>query len=189
MRILSLAILPVLFVCCISQRFLVTSTGVIGTGCPLGTAAVDVNDSTRKVTVRADSFRAQAGRGIGISENRKACRVMLGVDIPEGHSFAFDRASSGVSYSADGGVLLSVTSLSYFQGSLEQSQGLSTIPGPTRGSANLTSRLTPAQWSPCGGSAVVILGSDLRVNGSASARSAGSIESRLWESSFLWRVC
>lgn len=67
--------------------FNITSLGVLGTGCPPGTTYYALNADKTAVTVTFSQFYAEAGPGISISSNRKACQLTLGVRVPSGFSF------------------------------------------------------------------------------------------------------
>ena len=88
-----------------TDNFCSTSLGVLGTGCPAGStyyvlnrkqfsdpcfclAPIDILLAERTaVTVTFSEFFAEAGPGITISKNRKACQLTFGVNVPPGFTF------------------------------------------------------------------------------------------------------
>ncbi|KAG2006677.1 hypothetical protein CC2G_014436 [Coprinopsis cinerea AmutBmut pab1-1] len=179
-----------LFLHVAAQTLTVKSARANGSGCPPGTAVVDVDNKNQKIKVRVQKFKAEAGPGLRISSSRRNCRVTLAVEVPEGYSFAAEKTVAKASYSAQSGVTLTSSSLAYFQGELEQGKGSTTVSGPTKGESTLTNEVSPRVWSPCGKDAILNLGTDLRVNNAGNRQRSGSISvDDVWEGTFVWRKC
>src|SRR5690242_2282373 len=55
-----------------------------GTGCPAGTASVNLSEDATSFTLIFDQFLAQIGPGIPLAESRKNCQVNLTLHVPQG---------------------------------------------------------------------------------------------------------
>ncbi|MCU7729908.1 DUF4360 domain-containing protein [Actinoplanes sp. KI2] len=64
---------------------------VIGSGCPLGTAAVALNPGATFMTVTYSQFLAQVGVGAMPTDNRKNCQANIRVHVPQGWTFAIEK--------------------------------------------------------------------------------------------------
>ncbi len=57
-----------------------------GTGCPQGTVGTTLSPDSKVLSVIFDAFMAQAGRGAGISIERKTCSLAVPIHVPQGLS-------------------------------------------------------------------------------------------------------
>ncbi|RXW20948.1 hypothetical protein EST38_g4906 [Candolleomyces aberdarensis] len=173
--------------------FNITSLGVLGTGCPPGSAYYSINPDKTTVKVEFSGFIAEAGPGIAIRNNRKACQLTLGVSVPAGFAFGVDTVDYRGDYQLGSGVTASHQTFYYFQGQLVQATASSTIIGPaSSGDYNpgppfdLASTVT----SPCGVSTVLNINSDVRVSNSANKTASGYISmTSILPLNLQWRTC
>ncbi|KAF5331872.1 hypothetical protein D9611_008833 [Ephemerocybe angulata] len=178
--------------------FNITSLGVIGTGCPPGSTYHVLNAEKTAVTVTFSEFYAEAGPGISISKNRKACQLTFGISVPPGFTFGVASVDYRGYYQLDSKVTASQSSLYYFQGEVVQADARSTLTGPINGK-EYTYRdqfeLVSTVQSPCGKSTVLNINSDVRVSNSANTKGAGylatdSIDTSLATTfNFQWQTC
>jgi len=159
-------------------EFEITSVGVIGTGCPPGTAYVAVSDDNTALTAVFSEFQAVAGPGVPLKDNRKACRLTLGVKIPKGYNFGLKSIDSAGYYQLDKDVTATQGSYYYFQGEVAQANARTTYTGPIPGKAYINKETydqTSTVRSPCGGEVILNISNDVRVNNSKNKDGEGAI--------------
>ncbi len=75
-----------------SGRITVDVVSVNGSGCPAGTAQVDVAPDNSAFTVTYSDYTASVGAGAGATDFRKNCHLGLRVNIPSGFTYAIAQA-------------------------------------------------------------------------------------------------
>jgi len=178
--------------------FNITSLGVLGTGCPPGSTYWVLNAEKTAVTVTFSEFYAEAGPGIAISKNRKACQLTFGVNVPPGFTFGVANVDYRGYYQLDSKVTAAQSSLYYFQGEVIQASARSNLVGPVNGK-EYTYRdsfdLVSTVLAPCGKSTVLNINSDVRVSNSGNTKGSGylatdSIDTSLTTTfNFQWQTC
>lgn len=156
------------------EGFEITSVGVIGTGCPPGSAYVLVSDDATALTAVFSELNAEAGPGVSIRNNRRACQLSLGVNVPEGYRFSLKTVESAGYYQLDEGVTASQGTYYYFQGQLAQANARGTYNGPVDGKDYvLKEEFSESLTSPCGKATVLNINTDVRVSNSKNANGFG----------------
>lgn len=183
-----LAIVLALSLQAAAQSLTVTKSGVIGSGCPAGTA--DISLSNNVVSVAASNFVASTGPGVPYSSGRKNCQATLSVNIPRGYQFAFKESRLPVQVVSERGTQVTATSAYYFQGEATEDQNTATVPAGASGSVTLVNSFAPSAWSSCGGSATVSINNALRASNSANRSASGSVRLRgTLNTRVVWRAC
>jgi len=122
----------------------------------------------------------------------------LGVDVPQGFSFAIVNVDYRGFYDLDTGVNGYHDASYYFQGQLAQADATSTINGPIAGADYVyrdSFSLTPTIASPCGEDTVLNINSAVRVDNSGNTAGSGfitddSIDASITQTfNFQWLTC
>ncbi|KAF9045073.1 hypothetical protein BJ165DRAFT_1475072 [Panaeolus papilionaceus] len=160
----------------LAQKYSITDYILSGTGCARGSATATISDDMRSISLKYQSFVANAGPGVADSNNRKNCQLTLAVSAPAGYQFAFNDFSYSGRYALDSGIKAQYQTDYYFQSSIQESTGVVNVAGPAANSTRYISTTPkPLVWSPCGKSSIVGINSAVRVDNSASANGSGLI--------------
>lgn len=148
-----------------------------GTGCPEGTATVDLSDDRQAFTVIYDQFVTNIGPGVSITESRKNCQLNLTLHIP--HGFTYGIASvdyRGFVDIARGAKGLQKASY-YFQGQAPTASTWRPFNGRMVGDWHLHDEVEWASivWSPCGVERALNVNAQLRLEKGSSSSSAESM--------------
>lgn len=137
-----------------------------GTGCPAGSASVNVAPGDEAISILFDQFTAEAGRTTNRRVDRKACNISIPVQVPQGYSVAvFAVDYRGFNSIPRGG--MTRLSSEYFWAGSKGPQITRTWTGPQNADYTVTDNLVAQTivWAPCGASV------NLRVNSSMMAQS------------------
>ena len=138
-----------------------------GSGCPAGTVASYVSPDSSTFDLMFDSFIAEAGPGVPLTESRKVCSINLDLTMPQGWSYSVHSAETRGFASLDAGTSAAQTNRYSFQGSTPSASFGSMMSGPLAQDFTFMDRLgmTRQVWSPCGASRSL----NLRVEASVKA--------------------
>lgn len=87
-----------------------------GSGCPDGTAEVNVSPDNKAFTVAYSEFVAQVGPEAKPTDFRKQCQLSLNVQVPEGYTYAVASADYRGYARLEEGAKATETAYYYFQG-------------------------------------------------------------------------
>ncbi|MEY4615847.1 MAG: hypothetical protein RJB66_807 [Pseudomonadota bacterium] len=142
-----------------------------GTGCPAGSASVNVSPDDSAVSILFDSYVTEAGYTTNRSVDRKACNITIPVQVPQGYSVSvfqvdyrgFNAVPRGASTRFDA---------EYFWAGSRGPRLSKTFLGPINDNYSLTDmiRANTLVWAPCGASV------NLRVNTSMMAKTNANFE-------------
>jgi hypothetical protein len=159
-------------------RITVSVVTVLGTGCPMHTAAVAAAADNTAFTVTYSAFTAMAGPGAQPTDSRKNCQIAVEVNYPQGFTFAIAQVDyRGFADLAASDVGTEQANY-YFQGDSETAHVSHRFNGPRRAGWQATDATTLASlvWAPCGERRDVNINAELRVDkGTASPRKQSSM--------------
>jgi len=98
------------------DRIVVQIVTVIGSGCPIGTAAIAVAPDNTAFTVTYSDYLAQVGVGAKPTDFRKNCQINVAVHAPGGFTFAVAKADYRGFASLARGASATLRANYYFQG-------------------------------------------------------------------------
>ncbi|TWW08491.1 hypothetical protein E3A20_23810 [Planctomyces bekefii] len=168
-----------------------------GSGCAAGTVAENVSADGQAFTLLFDSYIAQIGPGVPLTEKRKNCQINLDLDFPQGWSFTI----ASIDYRGYGSLQRGVTGLQkatyYFQGDARQVSGQTTFSGPFDQDYQARDQigLIAEVWSPCGATRALNINSQVRLDNTRSPRSSGILTVDSIDGSFVtvfnlkWKRC
>jgi hypothetical protein len=153
-----------------------------GSGCPAGTVAENLAPDLQAFTLLFDSYVAEIGPGLPLSQARRNCQILVDLQFPQGWSYSvFDVDYRGFA-NLDLGVSGIQQSNYYFQGEFLTSRLQTTLNGPRASDYQIRDSLplNALVWSPCGAQRALIINSSVRVannSGNPDARGAMSTDS------------
>jgi|SRR5918995_6929719 hypothetical protein len=170
-----------------------------GSGCPRGTAEVNVLPDNAGFTVTYHSkYLAWAGVGADPTDFRKNCQVNLQVDRPDGYTYAIVAGRHrGVASLLSGSSGLQRWSY-YFQGSSATRAAEHRFTGPYGDDWATSDRFDAADlvWSPCYAERNLNVNTELRVAAGTSEPDAASFMAVDWSDDrvdaayrFVWKAC
>jgi hypothetical protein len=159
------ALIPFAAITAKADRLRLGTPGYGGTGCPAGSAQVNVSPDDTAVSVLFDSYVAEAGRTNGRTIDRKSCNLTIPVHVPQGYSVAiFHVDYRGYNAVPSGG--RSQFNAEYFWAGSRGPTMTRTFMGPLNQNYILSNDLLASTlvWAPCGASV------NLRINSSMMAQ-------------------
>jgi hypothetical protein len=142
-----------------------------GSGCPAGTASVNVSPNNDAISILFDQFMTEAGQTTGRRIDRKSCNISIPVQVPQGYSVAiFTVDYRGFNAVPRGG--MNRLDSEYFWAGSRGPRISRSFYGPTNDNFTVTDDLMAQTlvWAPCGASV------NLRVNASMMSQSNRSME-------------
>ncbi len=170
-----------------------------GSGCPLGTVAVNLSEDRAALTTRFTELVAEVGPGIPLMAGRKNCVVSLALTVPAGWQYTLGPAHLRAFVALDAGMRESFSTSAFFAGTASTRAFQHTTNGPYEADLVVSDRLAfdGLAWSPCNVTRALTLNTSVRVSrvagGAASAQGLFTIDSIDGEVTevigLLWRRC
>ena len=135
-----------------------------GTGCPGGSASVNLSPDESELTILFDSYVVEAGGTTGKRLDRKSCNISIPVHVPNGYSIAiFQVDYRGFNSVPRGG--LAQFDAEYFWAGSRGPRVSRPFYGPMRDNYTLTDTLaaTTMVWSRCGDDVLLRANTSMRV--------------------------
>ncbi|KLU89181.1 hypothetical protein MAPG_08155 [Magnaporthiopsis poae ATCC 64411] len=141
-----------------------------GSGCPAGSVAGQISGDLTYLTLLYDKFIAEAGKGVGATQNRKNCQLNVKLRFPQGWQFSIFKADYRGYAKIPRGETGTCKATYYFSGESRQVSSTLTLRGPYDDNYLKTDELPVEStvWSPCGIEGLLNINSEVRVTSSTS---------------------
>lgn len=174
-----------------------------GSGCPEGTAYVDISPDRQVFTAVFDEFLAIIDPDdpyVSYGDRHKRCDLSLKVNVPAGWQFSIFKADYEGWYDMEQQMTMTQTSTYHFQGNARHSKRsqIKTYNAAKSGEFLFTDRIgvSSFEWSACGGPRNMYITSEIRLS-SRNRNSRGAAGINAIEGQFklqakfgiLWRRC
>lgn len=174
-----------------------------GTGCPQGSAYINISPDRQVFTAIFDKFQAQIdpnNPAVSYADRQKRCDLAVNVRVPAGWQFSVFQADYEGWFDMQRGMTMTQTSTYHFQGNARhvKMSSVNTNAGPRNGNFHFVDQVgvSSYEWSACGGPRNLFLTSEIRLasNNPYSAGVAGidSIEGKFTLKAhfgIMWRRC
>jgi hypothetical protein len=137
-----------------------------GSGCPKGSAAIQVSPDNTAFTVTYSEYTASVGPKATPLDFRKNCQLLLDIKVPSGFTFAIASADYRGYASLRDGAYGEQNASYYFQGHSKTTMSQHKFKGPLEDDWQRTDQVAIASTSflPCGEKRYLNINTDLRVN-------------------------
>ncbi|MEV4437025.1 DUF4360 domain-containing protein [Streptomyces sp. NPDC049555] len=152
------------------DKIVIDVVAVNGSGCPAGSANVNVSPDNTAFTVSYSNYVAQVGVGAKPTDFRKNCQLSLNVHVPQGFTYAVARADyRGFAHLEKGATGLERASY-YFQGMQQTSYVNHPFTGPLNDNwqTSDTTDIDALVYAPCGALRNFNINTELRVDAGTS---------------------
>jgi len=140
----------------VPQKVRVVGISLLGSGCPAGSADVQIDATKTLMEVTFSKYIVETGPGTRASDWRKNCKLTLNLEFDAGFQFStlttdmlgfaqIPRGSRGL-----------CTNTFDFTGFPSQASFSLPLPGPREGPFKLSANPDIVSWSPCGGSTAIL---------------------------------
>jgi hypothetical protein len=153
-----------------TDKMVIDVVAANGTGCPFGTADVQVSKDNTAFTVTYSQFTAQVGKGAAPLDFRKACQLALNVHVPQGFTYAIAGADYRGYAHLEKGATATETAYYYFQGEPQTTRIKHDFKGYTDTDWQRTDEVGVGSLSylPCGEERNLNVNTELKVVGGSS---------------------
>lgn len=147
----------------------------VGSGCPAGTASVELTEQRDALVTRFSAFEAAYGPGISPVEASRSCQLTMTVSMPAGFQFAVASYDHRAFFSVDARLVASVHSRLSIAGAEGPTLVTHRVAGPHEGDRGYFRDDLEPRWSPCGGPSVLTITDVARIarSGNASPSASG----------------
>ncbi|MEU4619894.1 DUF4360 domain-containing protein [Actinoplanes sp. NPDC023801] len=137
-----------------------------GSGCPKGTAAIQVSPDNTAFTITYSEYTASVGPKATPLDFRKNCQLLLDIQVPSGFTFAIASADYRGYASLRPGAYGEQSSIYYFQGHSQSTKSTHKFKGPMEDDWQRTDHvaITSTSFLPCGEKRHLNINTALRVN-------------------------
>jgi hypothetical protein len=147
-----------------------------GSGCPGGSAAVNVSSDAQAFTLIFDEFIAEIGPGVPLPQSRKNCQVNLTLHVPHGFTYGI----AAVDYRGFANLARRAKGLQkaiyYFQGQEPTASTWRAFVGPMDNDWQIRDEVEWATivWAPCGVERSLNINAQIRLDRAGASSSSSS---------------
>ena len=149
------------------------SISYAGSGCPAGSVAQNVSPDRLAFTLLFDSYMAEVGPGIPLSNSRRNCQLNIDLEYPAGWSYTLFAIDYRGYASLEPGVRGTQKSTYYFQGQSISPSVQSDLVGPRTQDYHYRDTFSTTAWSVCRVFRSLNINSQVRVDNSRSPSASG----------------
>ena len=170
------------------------SINYAGSGCPAGTVAQNIAADRLAFTLLFDSYVAEAGPGVPLSQTRKNCQINIDLEFPSGWTYTVFAVDYRGFANLQAGVQGTQKSAYYFQGGTGPA-AQSTLYGPVLKDYFYRDVFEAQVWSVCSVSRALNINSQIRVDNALAPANSGvmtidSIDGHVVQTyGITWRRC
>ncbi|KAK4041925.1 hypothetical protein C8A01DRAFT_45006 [Parachaetomium inaequale] len=140
----------------VPEKVRVLGVSLLGSGCPSGTADVQIDATKTLLEVTFSEYIIQTGPGTKAADWRKNCKLTLNLEFDEGFSFStLATDMSGFAQIPKGSRGLCTNTFD-FTGIQGQSYYSIALAGEREGPFTLKANPDVVSWSPCGGTTAIM---------------------------------
>jgi len=176
-------------------RIYVESMSFGGSGCPRGSVATALAVDRQSFTLSFDTYFANSGPGVQITQTRKNCQLNINLHIPQGFSYSIATFDYRGFAQLPAGVRAEQKSTYYFEGEVTQASGISSITGPDERDYLSRDILAAVAWMPSCNRVVVPLNINTQIRlvgdlSKAAMMTTDSIDAKVTQVlGFKWQNC
>ncbi|KYK57519.1 hypothetical protein DCS_04529 [Drechmeria coniospora] len=139
------------------KKVRVRGVSLLGSGCPAGTANVQVDATGSLFEATFSAYEVQTGPGTRASDWRKNCKLTLNMEFDAGYQFTIlDTDMIGFAEIPKGARGQCTNTFSFTGSAARHVDYAISLPGKYSGNFNLQSRPGIESWSDCGGSTAIL---------------------------------
>jgi len=129
---------------------------LLGSGCPEGTADVQVDATGTLFEATFSTYEVQTGPGTMPADWRKNCKLTMNMEFDSGFQFTILDTEMKGFRQIPSGVTGECKNIFSFTGSPLSATYRLPLPGPSSGNFDLKTSPGIASWSPCGGQTAIL---------------------------------
>ncbi|KAK5652817.1 hypothetical protein OQA88_9483 [Cercophora sp. LCS_1] len=138
------------------SRVRIVGVSLLGSGCPAGTADVQIDASKSLLEVTFSEYIIQTGPGTRAADWRKNCKLTLNMEFDQGFQFSTLTTDMKGFAQIPQGARGRCTNTFDFTGATGQTGYAMDLVGPMEGPFDLKAEPDIVSWSPCGGQTAIM---------------------------------
>jgi hypothetical protein len=140
----------------VPQRVRVVGVSLLGSGCPAGSADVQIDATKTLMEITFSEYIIQTGPGTRASDWRKNCKLTLNMEFDQGFQFSTLTTDMKGFAQIPAGARGQCQNTFDFTGITGQVNYVMSLPGEMEGNFDLRADPDIISWSPCGGTTAIM---------------------------------